>query len=497
MRIYTIVIVVVMLMVTTSAAAQKPMPLLKVSDNKRFFQTAQGNPFFWLGDTGWLLFSKCNRADALQYLDARKKQGFNVIQVMVLHELFDVNVYGDSALHNKNIATRNVQSIKNYELGITNSDALNNEGQPQNQQPRIIKPQDSQPPTYDLRLTTSNFWNHIDFIVDEAAKRGIYMALVPLWGSNLKAGGITVQQAELYAAFLAKRYAQKSNIIWLNGGDIKGADGVEVWNAIGTTLRLHDPKHLITFHPRGRTSSSDWFHQQPWLDFNMFQSGHKDYQQDTVSTEKRHFGEDNWKYAQVDYALQPTKPTLDGEPSYENIPHGLHDSLEKRWSDNDLRRYAYWSVFAGGAGFTYGENAIMQFNTKGDIGANFGVESNWKDVVQAPGANQMQFLKALLLSKPYFERMPAQEIIADNNGEKYAYLLATKGQHYAFVYTYTGKNITINCSTLGFVIGKASWYNPRNGKRTRTNIFRNTTLPVFDPPGVPMNGNDWVLILEK
>jgi hypothetical protein len=320
---------------------------------------------------------------------------------------------------------------------------------------------------------------------------------VPLWGSNLKAGGITVQQAELYAAFLAKRYAQKSNIIWLNGGDIKGADGLEVWNAIGTTLRLHDPKHLITFHPRGRTSSSDWFHQQPWLDFNMFQSGHKDYLQDTVSTEKRHFGEDNWKYAQVDYALQPTKPTLDGEPSYENIPHGLHDSLEKRWSDSDLRRYAYWSVFAGGAGFTYGENAIMQFNTKGDIGANFGVESNWKDVVQAPGANQIQFLKALLLSKLYFERMPAQEIIADNTGEKYAYLLATKGQHYAFVYTYTGKNITINCSTLGFVIGKASWYNPRNGKRTRINIFSNTTLPVFYPPGVPMNGNDWVLILEK
>jgi hypothetical protein len=463
--------------------AQAPLPWLRVTENKRFFQTAQGNPFFWLGDTGWLLFSKCNRADALQYLDARKKQGFNVIQVMVLHELFDVNVYGDSALHNKNIATPNVQSIKNYELGIKNSNFRHTKGK--------VK---YLPIQYQNGYS---FWNHIDFIVDEAAKRGIYMALVPLWGSNLKAGGISVQQAELYAAFLAKRYAQKSNIIWLNGGDIKGSDGLEVWNAIGTTLRLNNPKHLITFHPRGRTSSSDWFHQQPWLDFNMFQSGHKDYLQDTVSTEKRHFGEDNWKYAQVDYALQPTKPTLDGEPSYENIPHGLHDSLAKRWLAADLRRYAYWSVFAGGAGFTYGENAVMQFNKMGDVGANFGVESNWKKVIQAPGANQMQFLKALLLSKPYIERMPAQEIIVDNNGENYAYLLATKGKNYAFVYTYTGKNITINCSTLGFVIGKASWYNPRNGKRTRTNIFSNTSLPVFDPPGVPMNGNDWVLILEK
>ena len=469
--------------VFAQAPVEASLPWLKVSENKRFFQTTQGNPFFWLGDTGWLLFSKCSRADAVQYLEARKKQGFNVIQVMVLHELFDVNVYGDSALHNKNIATPNVQSIKNYELGIKNSDFRHTKGQGQ------ALPLQTQ--------NISNFWNHIDFIVDEAAKRGIYRALVPLWGSNVKAGGITIQQTELYAAFLAKRYAQKSNIIWLNGGDIKGADGMDVWNAIGTTLRLHDPKHLITFHPRGRTSSSDWFHLQPWLDFNMFQSGHKDYLQDTVSTEKRHFGEDNWKYVQADYPLTPIKPTLDGEPSYENIPHGLHDSLEKRWLAADLRRYAYWSVFAGGAGFTYGENAVMQFNTMGDVGANFGVESNWKTVLNAAGANQMQFLKALMLSKPFVERVPAQDIIADNNGEHYQYLVATKGEHYAFVYTYTGKNITINCSTLGFVIGKASWYNPRNGKKTVIHHLNATQFPVFNPPGKPMEGNDWVLILEK
>jgi hypothetical protein len=36
--------------------AEAQLPLLKVSANKRFFQTAGGKPFFWLGDTGWLLF---------------------------------------------------------------------------------------------------------------------------------------------------------------------------------------------------------------------------------------------------------------------------------------------------------------------------------------------------------------------------------------------------------------------------------------------------------
>jgi hypothetical protein len=45
--------------------ANAQVPLLEVSANKRFFQTADGKPFFWLGDTGWLLFVKCNREEAI------------------------------------------------------------------------------------------------------------------------------------------------------------------------------------------------------------------------------------------------------------------------------------------------------------------------------------------------------------------------------------------------------------------------------------------------
>jgi hypothetical protein len=62
------------------------MPVLKIAANHRYFM-ADGKPFFWLGDTGWLLFSKLNREEAEQYLDTRSKQGFNVIQVMVVHSI--------------------------------------------------------------------------------------------------------------------------------------------------------------------------------------------------------------------------------------------------------------------------------------------------------------------------------------------------------------------------------------------------------------------------
>jgi hypothetical protein len=442
--------------------AQTPLPALKISANKRFFQTQDGKPFFWLGDTGWLLFVKCNKEEAVQYLETRKQQGFNVVQVMVLHQLATVNVYGDSALINRDIAT------------------------PKN--------------LYDEPIPGSfeyGFWNHVDFIVSAAEKMGIYMAMVPVWGSNVKDGKITVKQAEAYAKFLANRYKNKSNIIWLNGGDIKGSDEVEVWKTIGANLKKYDPAHLVTFHPRGRNSSSEWFQEESWMDFNMFQSGHRTYAQDTSSNEKNHFGEDNWRYINADYHQTPFKPVLDGEPSYENIPHGLYDGLQPRWTAADVRRYAYWSVFAGGAGFTYGENSVMQFHTNGDKNGSFGVNKNWKETINAPGASQMKYLKELLLSRSYFDRVPAQEIIVDNTRDKYNYLLATKARNYAMVYTYTGRNFSVDLSKLGFKISGSSWFSPAYGTKTEVIKMESAKgIVQFDPPGEPRDGNDWVLILE-
>jgi len=458
-KIFTILLLAIL----SSTQAQQKLPLLKVSSNGRFFQTTEGKPFFWLGDTGWLLFVKCNREEAIQYLTTRQQQGFNVIQVMVLHDLSNTkNVYGDSALVNLDVSHPKLTPGNNAD------DAA----------------------AYD-------FWDHVDFIIDEAAKRGIYLALVPIWGSNVKSGRVKAPQAIAYAKFLANRYKSKTNIIWLNGGDVKGSDGIDTWKALGSTLKKNDPKHLMTFHPRGRYSSSDWFHTERWLDFNMFQSGHKDYSQDTSRNEKNYFGEDNWKYIKADYTLKPAKPTLDGEPSYENIPHGLHDSLQPRWTAADLRRYAYWSVLAGAAGFTYGENAVMQFNNKGDKGANFGVNKNWKEAVHSPGAEQMHNLGRLMLSqRSYFDRVPAQEIVADNTKDKYDYVLATKGKKFAMIYTYTGRNFKIDMSKLGFKVSRASWYDPSKGEGASLEVSDEKNIREFDPPGEPANGNDWVLILE-
>lgn len=438
-------------------AAPEQMPVLQVSGNGRFFTDQNKKPFFWLGDTGWLLLTKLDREEAVRYLENRAQKGFNVIQVMVLHGVGAVNQYGDSALTGQDVARPLVTAGNSFE----------------------------NPDEYD-------YWDHLDFIVDQAAEKGLFMALVPVWGGNVKAGHVNTAQGKTYAGFLADRYRDKKNVIWLNGGDIPGSDSTAVWNAIGSTLNDHDPNHLITFHPRGRTQSSKWFHQEGWLDFNMFQSGHRRYDQDDTDLA---YGEDNWRYVEADCRLDPVKPTLDGEPSYEGIPQGLHDTLQPLWNDADVRRYAYWSVFAGAAGFTYGNNSVMQFRGPKDQEGAYGAKKFWTEAIDDPGAGQMIYLKELMLSRSYFDRVPDQSIIAEQPGEKYDYLIATRGEDYALIYTYNGQNMKVNMGKIKGENVKVAWYNPRDGKMEAVGIFPNRDIHEFDPPGEVQNGSDWVLVL--
>jgi len=431
---------------------------LSISDNQRFLIQEDGSPFFWLGDTGWLLFVRLSREEAGKYLEDRRQKGFNVIQAMVLHDVnAAVNVYGDSALINNDIAT-----------------PLTTEGSDFNDSLQ-----------YD-------FWDHVDHVVSLAAEKGLYMALVPVWGSNIKSNNIGIGQARAYATWLAERYKGKPNIIWLNGGDIHGSDTIDVWNAIGYSLREYDPDHLVTYHPRGRTQSSWWYHDELWLDFNMFQSGHRRYDQDDT---RLCYGEDNWRYVETDYCLIPVKPTLDGEPSYEDIPQGLHDTLQPYWTDNDVRRYAYWSVFAGSCGHTYGHNSVMQFLRPEDKKRAYGARKYWYVAIHDPGAGQMRYVKDLMLSRPYFERIPDQSLIADQ-GTKYDFLAATRGDDYAFIYTYTGRVFRVNMGILSGKKVKASWYSPENGSIAEAGTFPNEGTIEFDPPGEQQDGNDRVLVLD-
>jgi hypothetical protein len=439
---------------------QKINSKIIVSENKHFLQYENGEPFFWLGDTGWLLFEKLTREETKRYLENRRTKGFNVIQCMVVPALPLVNIYGDSAFIKNNLSS-----------------------------PCITEGNDST----DARQY--DFWDHVEYVIDEAAKNGIHIALVPLWGKVAKLPETNVENVTLYAQWLAKRFGSKSNIFWMNGGDLRGDIRPEIWKAIGMTLKANDPNHLITYHPFGRTQSSTWFHYEPWLDFNMFQSGHRRYDQLKGDGAESWKGEDNWRYVVEDYAKTPPKPTLDGEPSYENIPQGLHDTTQPYWKASDCRRYAYWSVFAGACGHTYGDNAVMQMYKPGDKDRAYGARNYWYEAVDDSGSFQMHYLAQLMVSRPYFERVYDSTLVLDQ-GRRYDFIAATRGKSYLFAYTYTGRAFTIAMNKISGREVRASWYDPRTGAMQKIGTMNNSGTFRFQPPGEKHNGNDWVLVLD-
>lgn len=439
----------------------RPVFPIRVSDNHRYFVDQQGHPFFLLGDTGWLLLSKLGQDQVITYLKDRAQKGFNVIQVMVIHDLGEKNVYGRSALTDKD---------------LSRPDTITSPG-----------------------TDTLNYWQGLDSLIVRAERLHMLVALVPVWGSVVKSGKVSIQQATTYARFLANRYHGAKNVVWFNGGDVLGTDSMDIWQAIGTTIKGANPAQLMSFHPRGRTQSSTWFHNAAWLDFNCFQSGHRRYDQDNEPGTLQ-YGEDNYRYVQADYRQKPAKPTLDAEPSYEGIPQGLHDSLQPRWDAAAIRRYAYWSVFSGACGFTYGANAVMQFyDPSTGVAGAYGVTKGWEAALQDTAAGQLIYLKKLMLDRsPYLTRVPDTTMVLDQ-GTRYDYVAATKAEGYALFYTPDGRDFQVDLSGFDTKKGKiqVSWFNPRNGETVRQQEIGAAKSYSANPPGEKAHGNDWVLIIDQ
>lgn len=413
---------------TAAAAPAKPWDHGPLEALGQWLRHTDGTPFFWLGDTGWLLPERLDRDEAKHYLTRAAAAGYNVVLVQTVDGVPAYNRYGESSMP----------------FGFDFSFA-------------------SEPGRY-------TYWHHMDYIIDAAERNGIYIGMVPIWGNLVKEGKMTVDEAKKYGEFLANRYKDKKNIVWVIGGDIQGNIKPEVWDTLARTIKSIDKNHIMTYHPRGRHTSAQWFADRDWLDFHMYQSGHRRYNQRMGNAEypiQEGTEEDVWMYVDSTRVYDKVRPVLDGEPSYENIPQGLHGANEPLWNDRDVRRYAYWDVFAGCCGHTYGHNNIMQFVRPGVEGSYFadGEKKPWYVAQRDAGYNQMKHVRNLMLTFPYFERVADQSVIR-NNGKKYDRLSATRGADYLLVYNHTGRRMDIDLSKISGKRKKVWWMNAATGALT-------------------------------
>jgi hypothetical protein len=416
---------------------------LKISPNGRYFVDQNGKPFFYLGDTCWLLFQRLDHDELDEYLKDRAAKGFTVIQAYVIRGLGKRHPDGNRSL-----------------IG--------------------------EPPFIDRDPTKPNeaFFKNVDYVVNRANELGMVLGLVTAksWHVNKTPEQVFDEKnAYTFGKFLGKRYKNNA-VVWYPGGDSAPGRDQAVWVAMAKGLRDGGGgTQLISYHGSGQTSSSTWFHNSDWLDFNSIQSGHN-------------FRSDSYPFVSKDYSLSPAKPTVDMEPAYENHPTGAG---KPRVDAHKVRTQAYTAMLAGAAGHAYGAMDIFWFFKPEDGPFPRDGFRDWRTALQYPAAAQMGVMRRLFEERPWYKLKPDQSILASESGGGPFRLVAARADDgtFAIAYTPSGRAAAIHMDRLSGSKAKARWYDPRDGSWRDAGEFAATSTHEFIPPSRGEN-DDWVLVLD-
>jgi len=434
---------IIALIVLASASSAQLAPI-RISPDGRNFVKADGKPFFWLGDTGWTMTTRLTMKEIDEYLADRKRKGFNVIQLILVPW---------DARRNGNLA---------------------------GEKPYLDD---------DMARPNPRYFDHIERVIDRIERRGFHAAVVPFWLAGLpEPGPEEVGKHEAYARYLGARFG-KRNLFWLLGADRWPNGWADVIRAFALQLERSSGRsdQLMTHHPAGGQTSSRFFHTEPWLDFNMLQSGHN---ADLPA----------YRLTVGDYSKTPVKPVLDGEAAYENITNALvpFGPGVRIINDYDVRRQAYQSVFSGAAGHTYGACEIYEFHTKGAGKAHWTVGIEWREALKLPGAQQMGYLRRLIESYTPATRVPDPSLIVSPNPEApNEHLTALRDSNGKWAMVYTPKNAAFNVDTrrMGPDPLTGRWFDPRTGKTGRPFTVPSGPNVALTPPQA-LNKSDWVLVIK-
>lgn len=408
---------------------------LRVSDNGHYLEHEDGTGFFWLGDTAWRLTS-LHPDDVRRYLADRKERGFNVIQ-------FTISGMGKPAYNGARPFIGNGKSYATAQLN-------------------------------------EPFWKHADFVVSEAGKLGLYVAVFVWWGPDADEMFADPHTHNFeFGKKLGIRYRDTQNVIWVGSGEYHkpnrwrppvSDEHLSNLTRVVEGIREGDAgRHLITMHPLSFLSSSDEFHDADWLDFNMVQS---------------HFDQGYIEpLVTGDWNRTPAKPTLNSEPWYEGeeelferrtgllkVPTPQNRKFDSAW----IQRYqAYWSVFFGGTGYTYGHMNLWMMNDVYEIytHADWGTQGVLLlSALNAPGTANLKHIKRLMERRLLQAHMPDPELISVNSRGSCATLSPTLrcatrdvDGKWAYIYSTRGDAVRVIMSRLAPGTANASWYNPRNG----------------------------------
>jgi hypothetical protein len=441
---------------------------LTISRNGRYFEYADGTPFFLLADTNWALnTSRCglgNNKDGpfYQYLADRKSKKYSTILMSFMRG------FGDTE---------------------EPAGQRNEGGYP------FINGKS-------LQLNPSYF-NYLDERLDAIWGHGLLAAANVTWFGKLNCF-FDLTWAKRISAYLMNRYSAFNGIFSVSGEYQYAMEDCrwvrESFEEIGNLIRAYNPYHKpVSIHPSGRTNwpaphgvqSSREFHRSSWLDHNWLQTGQSAALIFNIAGR-----------ALENYALSPVKPVFLSEAYYESALDPDH-TYHSRWQP--------WAAFLNGAaGFGYGADGMWQFfnpgDPKGETGKNVKSPLPWWEAINFAGANQMQYARQLLDKYAWWKLTPHREWLTIN-GQKNKlptasditppHCAAIPGELLIVYLPRSNSDKSIEITNLGKKNYKAIWFNPRSGSEM---IIQDPPDKVsqWEIPARPIpSQEDWVLVLVK
>lgn len=417
---------------------------LRLSENRRFFEHADGTPFFWLADTVWCGPLFADFSDWQVFLADRVDKEFTAIQFVMTQ----------------------------WRMAKTDADGN---------------------PTYwgkEKVRVNSKFFQRLDKYVDAINDAGLLAVPVLLWairGEENPGYSLPEDQKIVLAEYMIARYGAHQ-VIWFLGGDGNyTGDNAETWKRIGRKVFHEDQHRLATMHVRGRSWIGKEFRDEPWFDFIGYQSGHGD--------DEKTFRWFNQGPPSTEWDNKPALPVINTEPNYEAHNGYTHRRVH---NDHSVRRAAYWSLLVSPtAGVTYGGQGVWGWHCKVQAPADHistGLGSPWHVAKDLPGALSMKYLHQVFKSVEWWRLVPAPELLISQPGKKTPskFIAAARSAAGDLALVYLPEGGKVEIKTDGLRDGlSARWYHPRTGGWLEAGDV-NKSPQSFEPA----DRNDWLLVLE-
>jgi hypothetical protein len=381
------------------------MNSIKVSDTKDYF-IKDGKPFFYFADTVWSAFYNVPLEEWEEYLDYRKTQGFNVLQIIVLP------IKHDASESNISIDPFRVKEDGNYYYSEINEDYFG----------RACK------------------------MLDMAVERGFVPALAPLWfpyviSSDNPDSVMPLNMVKTYITYIVKTFA-KYNPIYIVTGDtwFEKEEFGHYWREI-ETIKALSPDSLTAIHLNPHVNIPEEFLDSPLVDIVLYQSGHG--VDNGIETQKLPY-----KFAQYYYSKSVKRPIVNGEPCYEGAGYAY---TYGRFKEFDVRKAIWQSLLSGAkAGITYGAHGIWSWHKKGSYFSNIEfIETpfDWRTALRFKGAWDTAYARWIFETYGLFDLEPENCIL---NKTEEIRMSITKGKDKIAIYVPFNTNIELNMDISGY-----------------------------------------------